>query len=77
MKIALSTWLLLNTFILFTPGPTLAKPECDPNYKGACIQPYSQGDVDCGEIKDRNFRSVGSDPHRLDGDKDGIACESR
>jgi len=50
---------------------------CDPNYSGACIQPYSQGDVDCGEISARRFRSIGSDPHRLDGDKDGIACESR
>ena len=45
--------------------------------KGACIQPYSQGDVDCGEITDKNFRSIGSDPHRLDRDKDGIVCESR
>lgn len=54
-----------------------AKQECDPNYTGACIQPYSKGDVDCGEIRDRNFRSIGSDPHRLDRDKDGIACEQR
>lgn len=50
---------------------------CDPNYSGACIQPYSQGDVNCGDISARRFRSIGSDPHRLDGDKDGIACESR
>ena len=51
--------------------------QCDPNYEGACIQPYSEGDVDCGEIRDRNFQSVGSDPHRLDRDKDGVACEKR
>jgi len=24
----------------------------------------------------KNFRSVGSDPYRLDADHDGIACES-
>ncbi|MDP9353432.1 MAG: thermonuclease family protein [Chloroflexota bacterium] len=50
---------------------------CDPNYEGACIPPYSQGDVDCGEIEARDIRMVGSDPHRLDGSpKDGIGCES-
>ncbi len=47
---------------------------CDPNYAGACI-PVHPPDVDCTEIPDRNFRVVGTDVHRLDVDRDGIACE--
>lgn len=48
---------------------------CDPNYTGACVPPYPP-DVDCPELTARRFRSVGSDPHGLDGDHDGVACES-
>lgn len=51
-----------------------AKPSCNPNYTGVCL-PLT-GDVDCGDITARDFGSVGSDPFRLDGDGDGIACES-
>ena len=56
------------------PDPAPAAPSCNPNYSGACLQ--LTGDVDCGEISARDFRSTGSDPFRLDGDGDGIACES-
>ena len=52
-----------------------ARGGCDPNYTGACVPPYPP-DVDCRDIGVKNFRSIGSDPHRLDADKDGIACES-
>ena len=48
---------------------------CDPNYSGACV-PTGQGDVDCGDIPETDFESIGSDPDRLDADRDGIACES-
>ncbi|MFL5913433.1 MAG: hypothetical protein ACJ768_23050 [Gaiellaceae bacterium] len=48
---------------------------CDQNYTGACV-PTDQGDVDCGDIAETDFNSVGSDPDRLDADNDGIACES-
>ncbi len=47
---------------------------CDPNYSGACIPPYPP-DLNCGDITARGFQSTGTDPHRLDRDKDGIACE--
>lgn len=83
MKIVLAA---LTTFPLFV-GVALAEPlqeqpeECDPHYSGACIPVYrtAADDVDCGEINDRNFTvvTIGEDPHRLDGDDDGIACESR
>lgn len=60
-----------------TPSPggaTTPAPGCDPNYTGACVPSYPP-DVDCANIG-RPVTVVGSDPHRLDGDGDGRACES-
>jgi hypothetical protein len=48
---------------------------CDPNYEGACV-PVDQGDVDCGDLAETDFDVVGDDVDGLDGDGDGIACES-
>lgn len=52
-------------------------PACHPAYRGACV-PASPpgGDVNCTQIPDTDFRSVGDDPYGLDGNGDGIACES-
>lgn len=47
---------------------------CDPSYPDICI-PAGSADLDCPEIPYRNFRVVGSDPHRFDADHDGIGCE--
>ena len=47
---------------------------CHPAYEGACIP--RGGDVDCTEIPEQDFASIGSDPYRLDADGDGVACES-
>src|SRR3954454_20642435 len=50
---------------------------CDPNYAGGCVPPYPP-DVDCSDIRALGIapvRVVGSDPHRLDGDGDGLGCE--
>ena len=52
-----------------TPGS-----ECHPSYPAVCIPPPPP-DLDCGDIEFRRFRVVGSDPHRFDGDDDGIGCE--
>ena len=56
---------------------------CDPNYEGRCLD--EPGDYDCEITGDRRgdgpnyvtgpFRRVGDDPHDLDRDRDGIACE--
>ncbi|MBD0335945.1 MAG: hypothetical protein ICV62_10685 [Cyanobacteria bacterium Co-bin13] len=54
--------------------PTLAQRSCDPSYPDVCI-PAPPPDLDCKDIPHRNFRVVGSDPHRFDGDQDGIGCE--
>ena len=62
-------------------GPTTRTPapsgKCDPNYSGGCVPPYPP-DLDCADIRALGIapvRSIGSDPHRLDGDDDGIGCE--
>jgi len=47
--------------------------KCDPNYSGVCI-PINSPDLDCKDLP-KNIKVVGSDPHRLDGDGDGIGCE--
>ena len=48
---------------------------CDSSYPDVCIPPYPP-DLDCGEIEFRNFNVLQPDPHRFDGDKNGIGCES-
>ncbi len=48
---------------------------CDPSYPDVCI-PAFPPDLDCGEIQFANFKVLPPDPHRFDGDKDGIGCES-
>ena len=60
--------------------PTKTPPpngKCDPNYAGGCVPPYPP-DLDCSDLRALGLapvRSTGSDPHRLDGDADGIGCE--
>lgn len=49
-----------------------ASPGCDPNYSG-CVPPYPP-DVNCADIGG-SVTVVGSDPHGLDADGDGIGCE--
>lgn len=77
MKVVLA---VLSTFPLFMGVAVAQEAECDPRYSGACVPVYrtEADDVDCGEIEEKNFTvvDVEEDPHRLDGDNDGIACES-
>lgn len=63
------------------PEPELdAEPEepepaadCDPNYSG-CVSPFPP-DVDCADVSGP-VTVTGSDPHGLDRDGDGVACEA-
>jgi micrococcal nuclease len=58
------------------PAPVAAATGgCDPSYPDVCIPP-SPPDLDCGDIAARRFTVVPPDPHRFDGDHDGIGCES-
>lgn len=59
-----------------TPPPEeLTTVNCDPSYPDFCIPPPPP-DLDCGDISQKNFTVLQPDPHRFDGDKDGIGCES-
>jgi Micrococcal nuclease (thermonuclease) homologs len=55
------------------PAPNQQK-NCDPSYPNVCIPP-APPDLNCGDIPHRRFRVLPADPHRFDGDKDGIGCE--
>ena len=48
---------------------------CDPSYPDFCI-PSPPPDLDCKDIPQKRFTVLQPDPHRFDGDKDGIGCES-
>ena len=54
------------------PKPTSAP--CDPSYPDVCIPSYPP-DLDCHQISHRRFRVTGADPHKFDGNKDGVGCE--
>lgn len=48
---------------------------CSPSYPTVCIKPPPP-DLDCGDIPHRRFKVLPPDPHRFDGDGDGVGCES-
>ena len=56
------------------PPPPPPPGNCDSAYPDVCIPPPPP-DLDCGDISFRNFRVLSPDPHRFDGDRDGIGCE--
>lgn len=79
---------LLLAFLLSTQiDPAAAAKDCDPAYPDVCIPP-APPDLDCGDLSESNFRVyletdsdapddlTDFDPHRFDGDDDGIGCES-
>ena len=60
------------------PVPLVGSPGregCDPAYPTVCIPP-APPDLDCGDIADRRFTVLAPDPHNVDGDHDGIGCET-
>lgn len=59
--------------IATAPAPPISN--CDPVYPDVCIPPPPP-DLDCKDIPYRRFRVLPPDPHRFDGDHDGIGCES-
>ncbi len=57
------------------PVATTSTANCDPSYPTLCIPPGAP-DLDCGDITDKRFPVLQPDPHRFDGNKDGVGCES-
>ncbi|MBW4475037.1 MAG: excalibur calcium-binding domain-containing protein [Stenomitos rutilans HA7619-LM2] len=62
--------------LVLSPPLHSAPSGCDAAYPGVCI-PSLPPDLDCKDITFKNFRVLSPDPHRFDGDKDGIGCESK
>jgi hypothetical protein len=56
------------------PTPRVTPGVCDPRYPGVCI-PMSDDDLDCADVDASQFEITGTDPHNLDGNDDGVACE--
>ena len=54
--------------------PPPGNARCDASYPTVCI-PSPPPDPDCADVQYSAFRVVGADPHRFDGDSDGIGCE--
>jgi hypothetical protein len=48
---------------------------CDPSYPDVCIAP-APPDLNCGDIPYKDVKVEGDDPHQLDREGDGVACES-
>jgi len=57
------------------PQPTAETPNCHPSYPTVCIPPPPP-DLDCSDVPYKIFEVLSPDPHRFDGDKDGIGCET-
>lgn len=47
---------------------------CAAAYPDVCVPP-GPPDLDCGDVPHRDFPVEGADPHRFDGDGDGVGCE--
>jgi micrococcal nuclease len=65
---------LLTTWVMISVPVSAQQSNCSPAYPDVCI-PLAPPDLDCGDISARRFRVLQLDPHRFDGDKDGIGCE--
>lgn len=48
---------------------------CDPSYPTICIPPPPP-DLDCSDIPYTNFTVIPPDDHHLDGDGNGVGCET-
>ena len=60
-----------------TPPATTAPRTgaCDAAYPTVCIPPPPP-DLDCKDVPYKGFKVLAPDPHRFDGDHDGLGCES-
>jgi uncharacterized repeat protein (TIGR01451 family) len=76
---ASNTAIATTTVTSAAPPPPPPPQNCHASYPTVCIPP-APPDLDCGQISHRNFTVrhdvPDPDPHRFDGDRDGIGCES-
>jgi micrococcal nuclease len=59
--------------------PLVPQNNCEPSYPDFCLA-IGTADLDCGDVQWRRFTVLWNvanpDPHRFDGEGDGIGCES-
>jgi hypothetical protein len=75
-------WSVLATMLDTCPGgsptiglPSVAVPDCDASYATVCLPPPPP-DLNCDDVPHRDIAVIGGDPHRFDGDGNGVGCES-
>ena len=73
-KLVLAIVLSLASFAVASNDGEEAEDQCDPAYPDVCI-PSPPPDLDCVDIGFRNFKVLPPDPHRFDGNKDGLGCQ--
>ena len=61
-----------STTVRAEASPKRTSAHCASGYVGACL-PVGR-DVDCADVG-HPVLVFGNDPHRLDGDNDGVGCE--
>lgn len=76
LSLSIATLSILTVLQLRQPPTVQAAGNCDRAYPTVCIAPPPP-DLDCKDIRYRNFKVLSPDPHRFDGDNDGIGCESK
>ena len=75
MRLFLGGLLLLTAALaIAATKPATAQDNCEPSYPSMCI-PIGTPDLDCVDVDQTNFPVRQPDPHRFDGDKDGVGCE--
>jgi hypothetical protein len=72
---ALLYWFLGGEWPTFNLGWMTDRAGCEPSYPTVCIPPPPPR-LDCDDIKYRNFKVFGDDPHGFDPDHDGIGCKN-
>jgi micrococcal nuclease len=69
-----SVWRSCTTRVAPPAPPPTARGNCDPSYPTVCIPPPPP-DLDCADVPYTSFAVREPDPHRFDGEGDGIGCE--
>ena len=64
-----------TTIAVVVTTTTAVQANCHASYPDFCI-PGPPPDLDCGDIGAKNFTVLSPDPHRFDGNNDGVGCES-
>jgi hypothetical protein len=74
LAVTTATTTVVSSSSLPSSSSSSSGSECDPSYPQLCIPPPPPK-LTCDDISARKFTVEKPDPHNLDGDANGIACE--